>query len=134
MKSDYLTAEQSAKRANVSRPTISRALKAAELFGMRDNRGRWSIKPEDLDRWAAERSGEQNAQRAEQSKSAENEQIEQLKTELSTAREDLARAQGENTANKERINDLKEDRERLLKMLDAKIVKTGFFARLFNRG
>jgi excisionase family DNA binding protein len=50
-----LTPEQVAQRAGVSRPTVSRALKEGELRGIRDNRSRWRITPEDADAWAMNR-------------------------------------------------------------------------------
>ena len=51
-----LSLNQAAARGGVSRWTVSRALQAAQLRGMRDNRGRWRVEPEDLDTWAAEQS------------------------------------------------------------------------------
>ena len=53
--SAHLSPAQAAARLGVSRWTISRALKAGELKGMRDNRGGWRIAPADLEAWAASR-------------------------------------------------------------------------------
>ena len=50
--SAHLSPAQAAARLGVSRWTISRALKAGELKGMRDNRGGWRIAPDDLEAWA----------------------------------------------------------------------------------
>ena len=49
-----LSLDQAAKRAGVSRWTISRALQAGRLLGIRDNRGRWRIESELLDAWVVE--------------------------------------------------------------------------------
>lgn len=49
-----LSPEQAAKRAGLSRWTISRALQAGKLRGIRDNRGRWRVETDDLDAWLAE--------------------------------------------------------------------------------
>jgi len=43
---------QAAQLAKVSRSTVSRALKAGELRGFRDNRGHWRIEPDDLEQWS----------------------------------------------------------------------------------
>ena len=68
MNNEFLTAEQAAKRAGVSRPTVSRALKFGDLPGNRDNLGRWSILPADVDAWAEKtrtRSGFRNEHRTQ---------------------------------------------------------------------
>lgn len=52
--SSTLSPEQAAKQAGLSRWTVSRALQAGRLRGVRDNRGRWRIEAEDLDAWLAE--------------------------------------------------------------------------------
>jgi excisionase family DNA binding protein len=51
-----LTLEQAAKHAGVSRWTVSRALQAGRLLGLRDNRGRWRVDLTALDAWAAEQT------------------------------------------------------------------------------
>ncbi len=51
--SSTLSPEQAAQRVGLSRWTISRALQAGRLRGVRDNRGRWRIEVEDLDAWLA---------------------------------------------------------------------------------
>jgi hypothetical protein len=55
-----MTPAQAAERAGVSRWTIMRAIKIGvsagnerKLPARRDNRNRWQIEPDDLDRWAA---------------------------------------------------------------------------------
>ena len=47
-----LTPAQAAKKAGVSRSTISRALKNMELIGIRGNNNRWTIAESDLDKWS----------------------------------------------------------------------------------
>ena len=63
--SSTLSPEQAAQRVGLSRWTVSRALQAGRLRGVRDNRGRWRIEVEDLDAWLAAQApppGEHNAQ------------------------------------------------------------------------
>jgi excisionase family DNA binding protein len=52
-----LSPAQAAKRAGCGRTSIMRALESKALMGTRDNRNRWQIDPEDLDRWAKDRDG-----------------------------------------------------------------------------
>ena len=47
-----LTPAQAAKRAGVSRSTISRALKNLELIGVRGNNNRWTIEESELEKWS----------------------------------------------------------------------------------
>lgn len=47
-----LTPAQAAKKAGVSRSTISRALKSHTLRGVRGNNNRWSIAEDDLQSWS----------------------------------------------------------------------------------
>lgn len=116
-----MTTTQAQKRAGVSRPTLSRALKSGELRGIRDNSGRWLIEPDDLDAWSKERSRVHDervlntAQERQESKDFErlNAEIEALRESLAAAREALARSEGEATANRERIDDLTADRDAL---------------------
>lgn len=51
-----LTPHQAAARAKVSRGTIMNALKEGTLTGLRDNRNRWQIKPDDLSKWLSGRT------------------------------------------------------------------------------
>lgn len=50
-----LSPAQAAKRAQVGRTTIMRALSTGELQGIRDNRNTWRITSEDVDAWAGQR-------------------------------------------------------------------------------
>lgn len=43
---------QAAQSKDVSRRTIMRAIEAHKLKAIRDNRNRWKIDPQELDRWA----------------------------------------------------------------------------------
>lgn len=47
-----LSPKEAAARAKVSRRTIMRAVEAGNLPARRDNRNRWNITAEDLDRWS----------------------------------------------------------------------------------
>lgn len=152
-----LTTTQAQKRAGVSRPTLSRALKSGELRGIRDNSGRWLIEPDDLDAWSRDRSRVHEervlnaVQERQESKDFErlNAEIQALREGLAAAREALARAEGEGAANKARIEDLTADRDALRDALSraaasqAEIVRpvdrerggvAGLWARLRGRG
>ena len=138
-----LTTTEAQKRARVSRPTLSRALKSGDLPGIRDNSGKWMIEEADLDAWSRDRSrvhGERvlNAVQ-EREKLGEierlNAEVHAIREDLAQARENLARAEGEGRANRERIDDLTRERERLLGLLEAHSRSTvGFWGRLLGRG
>ena len=112
---EYLTTAQAAQRARVSRPTISRALKSAELPGIRDNSGAWRIEPEKVDAWARQRLSihlEQCANRVQiPKKDAHDAQLEQARADLSSAREQIARLEGQATAHADRLADAVADRD-----------------------
>lgn len=98
-----LSPAQAAHRSGVSRWTISRALKAGELRGQRDNLGAWRIEPEDLDAWAAHRAAavRPSASAPPAAPAAET-------AELRVA---LARAEAEASGLRERLADLAADRD-----------------------
>jgi excisionase family DNA binding protein len=50
-----LSPAQAARRANVGRTTVMRALSAGELRAVRDNRNTWRILPDDVDAWSGQR-------------------------------------------------------------------------------
>lgn len=152
---EMLTTTQAAKRADTSRPTISRALKSGDLPGNRGNDGKWLIKADDLDAWAGRRSTVHDEQCANsvhaQQKSPDFERLNEISRELdktrealAEARQALARAEGENAANRERITDLTTDRDALRDALaraasHPQIVRPvgglgGLWARLRSRG
>lgn len=91
MTSDFIGPAEAAKRARVSRPTVSRALKSGDLPGIRDNSGQWKISFADVDAWAARRSPVQPERRAHTDDSDLPAQLEQAKIALAAAE---ARAEG----------------------------------------
>ena len=74
-----LTPAQAAKRAGVSRSTISRALKNMELLGIRGNNNRWTIAEDDLDKWSV--NSVQNSSSGQNKEL--NEQLLKLSSEVS---------------------------------------------------
>lgn len=91
MHSFRLSPQQAAERAAVSRATIVRALQAQDLPGIRGNNGRWSIDPEQLDRWAAQRARPVHGLTMHSDHAAE---IERLSAQLDSARQQLAAQAG----------------------------------------
>lgn len=112
---DLLTPAQAAQGAQVSRPTISRALKAGELLGFRDNGGAWRIKRDDLNAWINARASVQHERRShivhEQPSDHHREQLEQAREELAKAREQIARLEGAAGATAIRLEELSADRD-----------------------
>ncbi len=102
-----MSPEQAAQVAKVSRRTIMRAIEALELPAVRDNRNRWKIAPEALDKWA-------NAQWAHSGRpDAESPDSPTAPTEAptpDTTGAALAAAQAEIRVLRERIEDLDRDR------------------------
>lgn len=90
----FLTPAQAAKRAGVSRPTINRALKSHELQGHRDNKNRWKIAKDDLDKWVERRRAVHDEQVVTTERpvftTTTDEQLDHLRTQLADAREKLA--------------------------------------------
>lgn len=146
---DFLTAAQAAHRAGVSRPTISRALKAGELPGIRDNSGSWRLDPAEVDAWSRHRASVHAEQRSHtahaQVQDGLDAQLEQVRTELVAAREQIARLEGQATAHGERLADALIDRDAwkaLAERLSARPVeivepslptRLSLFTRLFKR-
>lgn len=95
MNAQTITPADVARRAGVSRPTVSRALKSGDLRGVRDNFGQWRITEADADAWAATRSAVHADQRANsvpaQDTDSMNAQLEQAKIALAASE---ARADG----------------------------------------
>ncbi len=91
MNATMITPTEAAKRAGVSRPTISRALKSGDLRGIRDNGGLWRIDPDELDAWAARRAPVHHERRAHAHDSDLSAQLEHTKIALAAAE---ARADG----------------------------------------
>ena len=131
MNNEFLTAEQAAKRAGVSRPTVSRALKFGDLPGNRDNLGRWSILPADVDAWSEKRGPVQ----VSATNTEHRESLERLRTDLAQTREALARADSRAETLAEAVTDLRQERDRLLGLLETRpAVVSGFWNRLLGRG
>lgn len=148
---EHLTTAQAAKRAKVSRPTISRALKWGELIAIRDNAGRWMIDPAAVDEWAEKRTSVHPVQGVHRSHSVQDapqavddERLERLRADLAQSREAVARLEGEAAMNKERLADLAADRDRWRAMAERlsqpEIVRPvggggrgGFLSRLLSR-
>lgn len=91
-----LTPAAAAKRAGVSRPTITRALNNLDLKGHRDNRNRWNINTDDLDEWVKQRKSTHTNKTMNTDRTVnmntKNEQLEHLRSDLMEAREKLAAA------------------------------------------
>ena len=104
------TTTTAAQAAGVSRTTVSRALKNGELLGQRGNDGKWKIRQDDLDEWLAARSELVRTAHA-RTHSEHNEQSTALLNQLGETRERLAAAEAENTLLRERIDDLKTERD-----------------------
>lgn len=123
----FLTPAQAARRAGVSRPTINRALKSLALLGHRDNRNCWRIDPHDLDTWLNARRDEQHMTSGhDQSVNSQNDQLEQVRAELSEVREKLA-------AETARADAAETDRNRWQAMAEKLVDRPGWWARLWGR-
>ena len=142
---DFLTTAQAAQAAQVSRPTISRALKSGELHGLRDNSGAWRIKRTDLDTWLVARASVQPERRSHNAHAQHpdyHEHLEQARDELAKAREQIARLEGQAIAHAERLADALADRDAWRAqaqqlsgrpIIDEVAAKPSFFARLLHR-
>lgn len=146
MNTDILTPAQAAHHAKVSRPTISRALKSGDLPGIRDNSGAWRIMSSDLDAWKARRSSVHIEQRSHtvhlHTRDENGEQLEQARSALAIAREQIARLEGQATAHAERLADALADRDAWRAqaqqlsgrpIIEEVAAKPNFFARLLRR-
>lgn len=95
-----LTPAQAAKRAGVSRSTISRALKNMELIGIRGNNNRWTIAEDDLDNWSV--NSVQNSSSGQNKEL--HEQLAKLSSEISVQSVKIEMLESQ-------IEDLKTDRD-----------------------
>lgn len=89
-----------AQIARTSRRTIMRAIESLELKAIRDNRNRWKIDPEDLERWAKD-----------QGSPSERAHIETPTLPSADMAVSLARAEAERDALREQLDQTKEDRD-----------------------
>jgi excisionase family DNA binding protein len=89
-----------AQSKNVSRRTIMRAIETHELKARRDNRNHWKITPEDLDRWAD----------AQSAPTGEVHPVPTPQDSVETLAR-VARLEAENSQLRERLSEIKEDRD-----------------------
>lgn len=107
-----MSPEQAAQFAQVSRRTIMRAIESKELQALRDNRNRWKIDPEALEKWA-------NAQWALSERAMGNPSNEPSTPTPAPSAENaaaLAAAETEIRVLRERIEDLDRDRNQWREM------------------
>lgn len=90
---------QAAQIVHTSRRTIMRAIESLELKAIRDNRNRWKIDQEDLERWAKD-----------QGAPSERAHTEAPTLPSSDMALTLARAEAERDALREQLDQIKEDR------------------------
>jgi len=144
---ENLTPAQVAEMAKTSRATVSRALKSADLLGIRDNAFAWHIRRADAEAWIKGRAPVQQqrapkAMRRDESAMA-NERLDAMQTELTETRLRLVRAESEAQASQARLADALADRDawkalaerlsaRPAEIVQAVPVRLGFFARLFK--
>lgn len=92
--SAHISPAQAARRANVSRWTITRALKSQLIEGFRDNRGHWKIDPDSVDAWASahpahtEQGDDEHTQAQSPDSSGE---VDALRTEVRLLREQMGK-------------------------------------------
>lgn len=91
MTDNRLTPAQAAQRAKVSRGTIMNALKSRALIGVRDNKNRWKIDPENLSKWMADRA-------VTVSDNATDKPVTVLEVELRAARDTIERLEADKAA------------------------------------
>lgn len=115
-----ISLEQAAKRAGVSRWTVSRALKSGHLAGVLDNRQRWRIDADALEAWAKEQTRtvphEEQPRAAVQAASPELDAAralaEQFREERDQARLEGAGLRVEVAQLREQMAELRADRDR----------------------
>ena len=95
----HLSPAQAAQAASVSRWTIMRAIKRHEIKAIRDNRNHWKIDPDELDRWSA--STVRTVEVAHPAHTPED---------SAETLAHVASLEAENSQLRERISEIKEDR------------------------
>lgn len=115
MHSFSLTPQQAAERSRVSRATIVRALQSKELQGTRGNSGRWSIDPQELDRWSQRRAPTVHGQAMNSDHAAQiarlSDQLDSARQQLAAQADRLARLDAEAAAQAARLADTAADRD-----------------------
>lgn len=112
---------QAAQVIGVSRRTIMRAIERRELQAQRDNRNRWKIAPDDLNKWAS----------AQWSPSEQ----EQLKAPTLPTPEalELVVVKAERDGLKERLAETQSDRDRWREMAEKLANRPGWWAQIWQR-
>lgn len=106
-----LSPQKAADRAGVSRKTIMDAITSQKLHAIRDNRNRWQIAEDDLERWMEGRTDRKISPPTTDTSSDTIRLEEQLKSALKEAgmyREQLEKSEAE----KERLMDLLKEAQR----------------------
>lgn len=109
-----LTPQAAAKRAQVGRSTIVRALSDKTLLGVRDNRNRWKIDAEEIDRWAESRD-QRSVTGHDHTDHVVTETVtptDQQGEALTSARIEVARLEAVVGELRERLNETRADRDR----------------------
>ena len=119
-----LSPNAAAKMTGISRSAIMRALANKSLFAIRDNKNRWQIDPDDLEKWVDSRP----------------DTLAQVRSETETVPDlsgELAASQTEVRLLREQLDDTKADRDAWRSQAEAlsKTIgegRTGFWSRIFR--
>ena len=114
----HLTPQKAAKRANVGRTTIMRALERQDLKAIRDNSGRWKISPEALDDWLSMRPD-----RTDDRQSPKALTVSDHGQELIEAKVEIARLNATVLGLEARLEDTQNERDRLSDLLSKAITR-----------
>ena len=141
-----LSPAAAAKIAGVSRSLISREIKSGHLPATLRNNGHHAIERPDLEAWMSRRTDRATAPdpvpattpAEAPERPVDTSQVDELRQELATTREALARLEGQQAATSARLVDLAADRDawrdqaqRLAS--DAKAVPLSLWGRIFGR-
>ena len=122
-----LTPNKAATHASVSRSAIMRAISSKSLKATRDNRNRWQIDLADLEAWAADRPVSPNSDRPVSEGMSDHDREQVAK---------MARLETENAQLRERMNELREDRDawrEQAERLASESRSIGIIERIFGR-
>lgn len=89
----FISPGQAAKRLHVSRATVSRALLAGELPGIRNNSGRWKIAESDLSAWRKAVDIDHNTAHEQIMLTDHEQENQSLRAQISELREQLHQAE-----------------------------------------
>lgn len=104
-----LTPQKAASHAHVSRSAIMRAISSKSLKAIRDNRNRWQIELHDLEEWAADRPVSAASNRTVSATMSDHDR-DQIKA--------IATLEAENSHLRERLDEIKEDRDDLRQQVE----------------